>query len=280
MVPTGLTFGELAVNITDKKLFVGGITGNTIELLSGGNNPYLDGVSGNYVSSLNGLTGAVTLAQGTNITLSQVGNTITIDSSGAGGGGSSPRLATTSLTGVAYYDSNNFTVGVDGKVSITNGTISNSQLANSSITIKAGAAEAGQPVSLGGSFSITGTPNQTYVTRTGTQYTIGIPNDIVIPGNLTVNGTVVTANVDSFVVEDPLFMLGTGNAADVVDLGFYALYTSSGRNFTGFYRDATDGKYKLFTGLTGAAEPSTTVNDAAAGYSVATLVAKIDGGTF
>lgn len=36
-------------------------------------------ISGGFVSSINGLTGAVTLAQGTNITLTTVGNTITIN---------------------------------------------------------------------------------------------------------------------------------------------------------------------------------------------------------
>ena len=41
-------------------------------------------VSGNYVSLLNGFTGGVTLAQGTNVTISSVGNIITINSSGSG----------------------------------------------------------------------------------------------------------------------------------------------------------------------------------------------------
>ena len=91
----------------------------------------------------------------------------------------------------------------------------------------------------------------------------------------------ITANVDNFVVEDPLFMLGTGNASDSVSLGFYAQYTSNGKNYTGLFRDQSDsGKWKIFTGLTGASEPTTTVNTAAAGFTIATLVAKIDGGTF
>lgn len=42
----------------------------------------------NIVNSVNGLTGGVTLAAGTNITLTPVGNTITIDSTGGGGGSS------------------------------------------------------------------------------------------------------------------------------------------------------------------------------------------------
>ena len=94
----------------------------------------------------------------------------------------------------------------------------------------------------------------------------------------------VTANVDSFVVEDPIIMLGTGNSNDTVDLGFYGQYMNglnTGRLFTGIFRDASDGgKYKMFTGLTGTQEPTTTVNIAGSGYTVATLVVNIDGGTF
>jgi len=190
-------------------------------------------------------------------------------------------LATNSLTGTASFNPTRFTVSATGNVDLATGGIANSQLANSSITIKAGSAEAGQAISLGSSFSITGTANQISVSRSTSEFTIGLPNDITIPGNLTVNGTVVTANVDSFIVEDPLFMLGTGNAADSVDLGFYGQYTSSGKRFAGMFRDASDsGKFKFFTGLSGGVEPTTFVNDAGSGYSVATVVAKIDGGTF
>jgi ribosomal protein S4E len=192
-----------------------------------------------------------------------------------------PTIASTSLTGVASFSSDNFAVSAQGVVTVKDGGIANAELVNSSITIKAGSAEAGQAISLGSSFSITGTANQVSVSRSTSEFTIGLPNDVTIPGNLTVNGTVVTANVDSFVVEDPLIMLGTGNAADSVDLGFYGQYTSSGKRFAGIFRDASDsGKFKFFTGLSGGVEPTTFVNDAGSGYSVATVVAKIDGGTF
>ena len=33
--PSGLTYGEIAINITDKKMFVGGVTGETILLFAG-----------------------------------------------------------------------------------------------------------------------------------------------------------------------------------------------------------------------------------------------------
>jgi len=64
--PSGLTSGELAVNITDKKLFVGSVAG-TVEL-----------VSQNIVTSFNGVTGGVGLAGGAGITLSVSGSTASI----------------------------------------------------------------------------------------------------------------------------------------------------------------------------------------------------------
>jgi hypothetical protein len=149
--------------------------------------------------------------------------------------------------------------------------------------VKDSAGDAGQAISLGSSFVIEGTTNEVQVSRTSSTFTIGLPDDVVVAGNLTVNGTVVTANVDSFVVEDPLFMLGTGNAADSVDLGFYGQYASpaGSKYFTGLFRDASDGgRYKLFTGLTGGVEPTTTVSTGGAGYTIGTLVARIDGGSF
>jgi len=75
-------------------------------------------LTGNVVRSVNGATGSVTIAQGTNVTISTVGNTITINSSG---GGSSPPLATSSITGVASFNSSYFTVSGAGAVSLASG---------------------------------------------------------------------------------------------------------------------------------------------------------------
>jgi len=35
VIPSGLTYGEMAVNITDRKLYVGGTAGNSVEILGG-----------------------------------------------------------------------------------------------------------------------------------------------------------------------------------------------------------------------------------------------------
>jgi hypothetical protein len=259
------------------------------------------------VSSLNGLTGARTLTgdggalqgvAGTAITArvasasvtgvaSFDSNNFTVSAAGAvalrgavtsingATGAYALPVASTSVTGVASFDTNNFSITA-GAVSIKGGGVPNTALANSSITVFANASNT---INLGGTLTITGTANQVAVSSSSGTVTLGLPNDITIPGNLTVNGTVVTANVNNFVVEDPLFMLGTGNAADSVDLGFYGQYVSTGTRYAGLFRDASDsGKFKLFAGLT--AEPTTFVDNSFSSFAVATLVAKVDGGTF
>ena len=221
----------------------------------------------NIVNSFNGATSAITLTGSGAILYSQSGGTNTI----------SARLAGTGVTGVASFNTASFAVSAGADVTIKSGGVSNAQLVNSSHPISAGGAST---LNLGDTLTLTGGSNIT-LSNTANTVTLGLANDIVIAGNLTVNGTVVTANVDSFIAEDSMFALGTGNAADSLDIGFYGIYTNATqRSYSGLFRDASDGgKYKMYTGLTGA-EPTTTVNTAAAGYAVATLVVNIDGGTF
>jgi len=116
----------------------------------------------------------------------------------------------------------------------------------------------------------TGTP------AAGTFTSLTATGNLVVDGDLTVSGTTTTFNTDNISVEDPLMKLARTNTGDVLDVGFYGLYQPAATTlYTGFFRDATDGKYKLFAGLE--AEPTTTVNIAGAGYAVATLVANIEG---
>jgi hypothetical protein len=241
------------------------VAGNSITTTRSGNSVTVDN---NGVRSFNGATGAITITGAGAITYTQSGTSNTINA----------RIASTSLTGVAYFDSTNFTAAADGKVSITNSTITNAQLANSSISFAGGGSPSS--VSLGGTLTITGTANEVKVTNSGSgTLTLGLPTDVVIGGNLTVNGTVITANVENFIVEDPLIALGTGNAADSVDLGWYGMYTSGSLRYAGTFRDASDGgKFKFFGGLT--AQPSAIIDTSAATYATATIVANIDGGTF
>jgi hypothetical protein len=100
--------------------------------------------------------------------------------------------------------------------------------------------------------------------------------DLSLSGNLTVSGTLTTIDTNNLTIEDPMIKVANGNATDIVDVGFYGMFTNGGTRYTGLVRDATDGIYKLFTGLE--VEPTTTVNTAAVGYGTAVLEAYLNSG--
>jgi len=127
----------------------------------------------------------------------------------------------------------------------------------------------------GGTLTIDGTSNEVTVAGSGSggniTITIGLPNDVTITGDLTVNGDTTTVNTATLSVEDPLIALATGNTANSVDTGFYSRYrTASTDLYTGLFWDATDSKYKLFHG--NQAAPTTTVDTDGTGYTASTLV--------
>ena len=102
--------------------------------------------------------------------------------------------------------------------------------------------------------------------------------DIIIGGDLTVNGTQVNFSTTTIKVEDTLVSVGSENTSgDAVDLGWYGTYDTSGSLdlYAGMFRDAGDGKFKLFKDLQ--VQPSSTVNTAGTGYAVGTLVANLEG---
>lgn len=109
--------------------------------------------------------------------------------------------------------------------------------------------------------------------------TIDASGNVTISENLTVNGSVTTLDTTNLVVEDPLIILGSNNASgDSVDLGFYGKYSDdsgSTQEYAGLFRDASDEKFRLFHSLTDA--PDTTINTSGTGYTVATLVANLEG---
>ena len=130
--------------------------------------------------------------------------------------------------------------------------------------------------------TIAGTSNEIEVSGSGSEtasVTIGLPDNVTIAGDLTVNGSTTTVNTATLSVEDPLIKLANNNSgADSVDIGFYGLYDTSGSQdlYAGLFRDANDsGKFKLFKDLQ--AEPTTTVNVSGTGYAVGTLVANLEG---
>ena len=106
--------------------------------------------------------------------------------------------------------------------------------------------------------------------RLGLATTDDVTFDDLTVSNLTVNGPVTRIHSAELTLDDPLIKLGDNNVADTLDLGFYGLYVASGSKYAGLFRDATDGKFRLFTALE--VEPTTTVNIGGTGYTAAHLI--------
>ena len=201
-------------------------------------------------------------------------------------------LANNTLTGsLAEFNSalqSESFAGLAATQTLTNKTISgadntlsnigNSSLSNSAITVSDGSNTTA--VALGGTMTFAGTSNEVEVSESSGTVTIGLPANVTISGDLTVSGNTTTVNTATLAVEDPLINLATGNnSSDAVDIGFYGLYDTSGSQdlYAGLFRDAGDGKFKLFKD--NQAAPTTTVNTSGTGYAVATLVANLEATT-
>lgn len=85
-----------------------------------------------------------------------------------------------------------------------------------------------------------------------------VDGNFTVDGNFVVNGSNVLVSATQIQVEDTLLQLGHTNAANTTDLGLFASYNDGTQKHTGLVKDVTDGKWKLFDGVT--TEPGTTVD--------------------
>ena len=140
--------------------------------------------------SANGET--IRILGGTGITSTISGNDLTLAVDGTILTGSS----TTTLTNKTLNGPDN---------TLTN--IGNSSLSNSSITVSDGSNTS--PVNLGGTLTFAGTANEVNVVENAGTVTIGMPDNVVITGNLTVNGTTTTVNSTTIEVTNSFTFEGT-----------------------------------------------------------------------
>ena len=102
-----------------------------------------------------------------------------------------------------------------------------------------------------------------------------ITGDVVISGNLSVEGTTVTVNVTTLAIEDSIIQLAKNNTSDTIDIGFLGHYNNGSANIhTGLVRHAADDTYYLFENWNG--EPAgQTIDTSNPSFKIATLSANL-----
>ena len=221
-----------------------------------------------------------------------IGNAVAIVANG--GIGTASQVLASNGTGVYWADNANGTVtsiatgnGVTGGTITGSGTISvvanNGIVANTSgLFAKAanGISVDSSGINVVGSNGITSNTSGLFLATgsTLTNNTSGLfvnttlsIQDLTLAGNLTINGTLTTVESTNLQVKDGLIKLADQNTTtDTIDVGFYGQFGNATiTQYTGLFRKASDGVYRLFTGLQ--AEPTTTVNVAGTGYALANL---------
>ena len=122
------------------------------------------------------------------------------------------------------------------------GSLPNSNLANSSITVSDGTNSTAR--ALGETLTIQGTANEVTVTESSGTVTVALPDDVTIGNDLTVNGnlnvvgTAVTFSAETTRIEDRILELGLVNgaapgSATTWDLGVAFNYNSGGAKKAG-----------------------------------------------
>ena len=79
-----------------------------------------------------------------------------------------------------------------------------------------------------------------------TQQSAQVDGNLVVSGNLTVSGNVTVIGANNLSVVDNMIYLNSNSTTANPDLGFAANYNDGVYRHTGFFRDASDGVWKVF----------------------------------
>ena len=96
-------------------------------------------------------------------------------------------------------------------------------------------------------------------------------NNLIVQGDLTVNGTTTTINATELAIEDNMIYLNDGSTTTNPDLGWAGNYNDGTYAHAGIFRDATDGVFKFYDGYT--PEPGQAIDIAHASFNLADVQA-------
>jgi hypothetical protein len=112
--------------------------------------------------------------------------------------------------------------------------------------------------------NIGGAATDVRIGDTGHSGTTTVENNLYVTGNITFGGSSTTLSSTNLEITDPIIFIASNNTADILDIGIFGGYNDGTNKHTGLIRDASDGKWKLFSGIT--SEPTTTVDFTGATY--------------
>jgi hypothetical protein len=98
-------------------------------------------------------------------------------------------------------------------------------------------------------------------------------NSVTITSNLTVYGNVTTYNSNNISLSDNMIYLNNGSNTSNPDIGFAFNYNDGVYHHGGFFRDASDGKFKVFDNYTPEPDASIFIDTANASFRLANIQA-------
>jgi hypothetical protein len=274
-LPNSLTVGNSSVNTVSNSsgLFTTGtVNGATISvgsvvvansttlnangLIVNSTGTYVNGIinasshttGGGYGTTTGGVTVNSTVVAVGNSSVNMFSNSSTLYI------GNSIVYSTANATNKAVVNSTGQVIISATQVAISANASSNLVVGNSSVnttinstSISVSNASIGNNISVTNNLTVTG---NTYLAQVNTgpinTGAMTVSGNVTITGNLVVTGNVVSLNVQTLSVVDNMIYLNSNNNTANPDLGFAGNYNDGIYHHAGFFRDATDGVWKVF----------------------------------
>ena len=123
----------------------------------------------------------------------------------------SDAIALSLSLGSGVVDTAELATGAVTDAKIASGSIQNNKLANDSFSVSDGSSV--ETVALGETLTVRGTANEVDVVLSGGTYTVGMPDDVTISGDLTVLGTASFAEETNLAIADRFILLASGSTS-------------------------------------------------------------------
>ena len=247
--------GALFINVTDELLYSS--NGTDYFSVGGGGGGDAATVGGNSAATLRAYsdtTAATAYSNGTNYTDTKAATAYSNATSYA-----DTKAATAYSNAIAY--SGNATQAYNNAISYA---ASNTYVNSTFLQLAGG--------TLNGNLTVNASAN---IVSSLAANNVTIRGDLQIDGNLVVSGTSVTINATSLAVDDNMIYLNNGSEVSNPDLGFAGNYNDGSYKHAGFFRDATDGVWKVFDGYTPEPDASVYIDTSNTSFRIANFQANI-----